>query len=144
MVFQSLLSSSISSTFHSSVTSVRSGLGQIGTNNSPPKSFDLSAWRTFDRVSVQDGNCSSREQVMERNAIVVGKKCTGWEGYLVQAERRCTEELCDWQVNASSHQVLKSLIQLIWPADLSCCRTTAKLPHFGDLPATTEHFPDRE
>ena len=101
MVFQSLLSSSVSSSFRSSSpTSLRGGLSQIGTKDSPPKTFELSAWRTFDRVSVHDSACGGRTNMTEAQGIVRKKatECKGWEGYLIEAERRCTEELCDWQV----------------------------------------------
>jgi hypothetical protein len=100
MVFQSLLSTSISSSFHSS-GSIRGGYSQpVGAKDSPPKStFDLSAWRTFDRVSSNDPSYS--KVTMSDVQTVVRRKeaeSRGWEKYFIEAERRCTEELCDWQV----------------------------------------------
>ncbi len=99
MVFQSLLTTSVSSVSLTNSSSLRGNISPGLSKESPTKSASISSWRTFDRLSVQDVDAKP-VFAMDLHPVTVKRPSTfgTWEGYFVEAERRCTEELCNWQV----------------------------------------------
>mmetsp|Transcript_68643 Transcript_68643/g.183203 ORF Transcript_68643/g.183203 Transcript_68643/m.183203 type:complete len:186 (-) Transcript_68643:275-832(-) len=102
MVFQSLLCNpSFSLSSRASSSSFRSGAASLCAKE-PAKAYEVSAWRTFDRLHANELNQASAETIQSApkqatpSLMTTGRST--WEKYFQDAERRCTEELCDWQV----------------------------------------------